>query len=197
MATLEQFLRTGELGPIRVGMTQAEAVACLGPAQDESVQREPKILKYGGLQITFARLTRGAEGQVALIGLYYHARERIPALVSPTDFTATSETTLGEMREFVVRFGLSPREVIRGDDIVLTLPSGVEIVCGDQKLWSILFAARIAVPHKKQVSVSIPDAAWQQLNTLARESNRSVADLCAEWLTKRASEVQSNVIASE
>ena len=38
MATLEQFLRTGELGPVRPGMSEAEAIALLGSPQDESVR---------------------------------------------------------------------------------------------------------------------------------------------------------------
>src|SRR5438128_1529706 len=71
MATLEQFLRTGDLGPIHPGMTRAEVIACLGLPQDESVVCEPKILKYGALQLTFARREPGTEQCLILIAKYF------------------------------------------------------------------------------------------------------------------------------
>src|ERR1022692_3407433 len=107
MATLEQFLRTGDLGSLHPGMTPAKAIALLGPPPDASVQREPKILKYGGLQLTFARPVRGAEQQLVLTGLYFRPPlEPIPESVSPADFNGTSETTLADVRAILDRVGM-------------------------------------------------------------------------------------------
>lgn len=192
MASLEQMLRLGEVGPIHLGMTQSEVVAQLGKAPDESVQRWPKILKYGGLQVTFAKPTSG-EQRLVLIGLYFHTpNESIPDQVELTDWAVNSETTLAEMRSFLDKSGLAAHHEKLEDDDRLELASGAQINFCNQKLWSILIATRIQQASKKQVSVSIPLEAWRQLNAIARQTNRSVAELCGQWIAQHAKELQSN-----
>jgi hypothetical protein len=46
-----------------------------------------------------------------------------------------------------------------------------------------------ALTAKKQISVSLPNHIWSQLKVLAGHANRSVGDLCAEWITQRANEL--------
>jgi hypothetical protein len=194
MATLKTFLQTGELGPIRPGMRQSEAIAVLGPPPDESVARHPKILKYGGLQLTFSKPADGDEARLDLIGLQFgpHA-EPSPAATTPGDFKATSETTITEIREFLARAGLKEDAFDQGEDTsYVHLPSGARITFDGQKLWSIHFAARTRSLARKQVSISIPKGIWDQLRRHARKSNRSVGDLCAEWITQRANELQED-----
>lgn len=191
MPSLEEFLRTGKLGPLHFGMTVSDVVAHLGAATDESVRREPRILKYGALQVTFARPAPGAEPRLTLIGIYYRPPlEPLPGPVVPTDFVGTSATSVGEVQEFLHRAGLCATNEGEGEDLRLTMPSGAQIVFGDRRLHSAQFAARIAPTAKKQISVSIPEDAWQQLHSLAGQSNQSVAALCAQWIAQRASELR-------
>jgi hypothetical protein len=191
MATLEQFLRTGRLGPIHFGMTQAEAIAHLGQPPDESVQREPIILKYGGLQITFSRPSAGVEPRLVMTGLYFPPPlEPIPDQVLPTDFTGTAETTIADVREYLGRVGLKETVATDGEDASLTLSSGAQIHFKDQKLWSIIHTARTPAAAKKQISISVSEGVWNQLRLLARQSNRSVSELCAQWVTQQANEHQ-------
>ncbi len=191
MAALEQFLRTGELGPIRPGMTEAEVIALLGPPQDESVSRHPQILKYGGLQLTFLRRPGAADRWLAHIGLYYSPlAEPIPEPVRPADFQGTAATTMAEVREFLARVGLEESAVVEGEDTsYVILPSGARITFDGPKLQSINFARPTPAPAKKQISVSISEETWNRLRTLARQSNRSVSELCSEWITQQANEL--------
>jgi hypothetical protein len=188
MATLEQFLQTGELGPIHPGMTQAEVMAWLGPPQDNSVTRLPKILKYGGMQLTFARSQASIHPALSLIALYFGPQaEPIPEPVRPTDFTGRGETTIAEFGEFLRQVDQKASASVEGEDTsYLVMPSGARITFDGPALHSIMFALRSQAPPKKQISISIPEDAWQELNTLARQSNRSVAELCAQWITQRA-----------
>jgi hypothetical protein len=188
MATLEQFLRTGDLGPVHAGMSQAEVVALLGRPQDESVAQNPLILKYGGLQLTFLRCPGVASRCLAHIGLYFAPRaEPIPEPTRPADFTGSPETTIAEVREFLGRVGLTISAAVEGEDAsYLVLPSGARLTFDGPNLESIHFVTRTRVPAKKQVSVSISEDTWNQLRTLARQSNWSVSKLCAEWITQRA-----------
>ncbi|HEV3256903.1 MAG TPA: hypothetical protein VG013_08500 [Gemmataceae bacterium] len=192
MATLKQFLQTGELGPIHPGMSETEVIALLGPPQDESVARHPQILKYGGLQLTFLRHSEAAARRLAHVGLYFRPRaEPIPEPTLLADFTPTADTTIAEVREFLGRAGLKESAVVEGEDTnYLILPSGARITFDGQKLQSVHFATRTPNPAKKQISVSISKDTWNQLRTLARQSNRSVSELCAEWITQRANELQ-------
>jgi hypothetical protein len=191
MATLNTFLQTGELGPIHPGMSEAAVIAILGPPQDESVAQHPHILKYGGLQLTFLKRPESAPRGLAHIGLYFgpHA-EPIPEPTRPTDFSGSPETTILEVRDFLARANLKELEVIEDEDALhLNLPSGVSITFDGQKLQSIYYAMRTLGPAKKQISVSISQDTWNQLTTLARQSNRSIAKLCAEWITQQANEL--------
>jgi hypothetical protein len=192
MATLKQFLQTGELGPIHPGMSQAEVTALLGPPQDESVARHPQILKYGGLQLTFLGQPGSADRSLAHIGLYFGPRaEPIPQPALPADFMGTPETTIAEVREFLTRVGLNVPAAIEYEDTnSLILPSGATITFDAKKLRSINFASPRRTPAKKQISVSVSEDTLNQLRTLARQLNRSVAEVCAEWITQRANELQ-------
>jgi len=192
MATLKQFLQTGELGPIHPGMSEAEVLALLGPPQTESVARHPKTLKYGGLQLTFTRRPEAGESGLIHIGLYFApCAEPIPGPALPADFNLTPETTIADFREFLSGAGLKESVIVEEEDTSqLILPSGAGITFDGQKLDKINFASRTSAPAKKQVSVSIAKDTWNQLRTLARQSNQSIAELCAGWITQRASEVQ-------
>jgi hypothetical protein len=191
MATLRQFLQNGELGAIRPGMTRAEVIAVLRQPQDESVTRHPQILKYGSLQLTFVRQPGHEELVLVQIGLYFHpCSEAIPAPVQLTDFHPTGETTLAEVREVLTSLGLEEASAVEGEDTsYLIMPSGARITFDGQKMHSISFAAPRPVRARKQVSLSVSTNTWSQLTALARQANRSVGDLCSEWITQRADEL--------
>src|SRR5207245_7437452 len=125
-----------------------------------------------------------------LIGLYYRPRvEPIPEPARPGDFQGTPETTMPEVRQFLASVGLKESACGNGDlSYCLILPSGAQISFDGQQLQSIIFAHRSNRPAMKQVSVSISEETWNQLRTLARETNRKVPDMLAEWSTQRASE---------
>jgi hypothetical protein len=194
MGTLKQFLQTGDLGPIHPGMSEEEVIDLLGPPQDRSVSKHPQILKYGGLQLTFLRRPEAADRVLAHIGLYYGpSTEPFPEATRPADFAGTSETTISQVREFLAQVGLEEYAADEGEDTnYLILPSGARITFDGEKLQSVHFAISTSTVAKKQISVSISKDTWNQLRTLARQSNLSVSQMCAEWITQRANELQQD-----
>lgn len=192
MATLEQFLRTGELGSLHLGMSEADVIALLGPAEDKSVSRQPLILKYGGLQLTFVRRPHGTEPALSLIGLYFHPEgTAVPETARLTDFSGSSETTIADLRDFFGRVGLKEAAVVDGQDNYLIAPSGAQLSFDGQNLQSIILAGRTSTKTKKQIAVSVAEDTWKCLKALAGASNKSVAELCAEWITQRANEMKT------
>ena len=191
MATLERFMRTGELGPVVVGMTRQEVIGLLGAPGGESVSRHPQIVKYGGLQLALLEVEGVPERRVHRIGLYYDpCWEAIPELVRPTDFQPTATTSIDEMRTFLTSSGIQIHSTVESDDAEhLVLENGVRITFDEGRLQGIAFA-RKTDKAKKQVSVPIPLETWSKVQELARRSNRSIPDLCAEWIARTATELQ-------
>ena len=54
-AKLLEFLKTGSLGPIVLGMNPSEVVEHIGDPDQESQKKNPLTLKYGSLQLVFWR----------------------------------------------------------------------------------------------------------------------------------------------
>lgn len=190
--TLKEFLQSGELGPIHAGMSQAEVTAQLGKPEDVSVGH-PQILKYGGLQLTFLRKPGDRDRRLAHIGLYFGPdMERIPPPLLPTDFHGTPNSTIAEVRDFLARAGMKESAVVEGEGTnYLILPSGARITFDGEKLHSVIFATP-STSLKKQLSFSIPKDTWCQLKALSQKLNCSVSELCAEWITQRAAELQGD-----
>jgi hypothetical protein len=141
-------------------MSQVDVIVALGPPQDESIAREPKTFKYGGLQITLTRRQPSADPAVTLIALYFGPHvEPIPEPARPKDFTATAETTIAGFRELLSRVGLKESACVEGEETgYLIMPSGARVTFDGPQLNSIMFTVRAPAPHKKQISVSIPES---------------------------------------
>ena len=196
MATLEQFLRTGELGPIHPGMRESEVIALLGPPPDESPSRQHRILKYGGLQLTFVRRSDNADRQLDHLGIYlWPQHEPLPGVARPTDLQLTADTTMADIRAFAAQHDLCESASMDHDAAHhLFFPSGARITFDGNKLHSLIFVSHSAEP-KKQVAVALSEETWNRVKHLAQESDRSVAQLCAEWITQRANQAQAHSAA--
>ena len=115
--------------------------------------------------------------------------------MQPTDFKGTPETTLAQVREFLNRVGLKEVMAVEEDESnYLLLPSGARITFDGQKLWSINIATPAPAPTRKQIAVSLSAATWNKLRIRAQQSHQSVAELCAEWITQRANELQRDQV---
>src|SRR5262245_13765908 len=103
MATLANFLMTGQLGPIALGITPLEAMSLLGDADDTSRKSNPLILRYGPLQLTFVKQGKVRESRLTQLGLYFQppAVEPLPEVVRPTDWSPDGAPLEREFRAFL------------------------------------------------------------------------------------------------
>ncbi len=201
MATLEQFLRTGELGLIHVGMSESEVTGALGQPDRWTDGRDP-IKGYGALQLEFRHHSGATEGELKGVGLIFNPEletiiEQTPKCVLPmSDFKGLSpRTTFDDFHEFLDRVGLwqcVDRYKRDGEMQELIIPPpGARITFDGNKLWSIHFHDPTpSAPPKKQISFSVSEDTFSQLKRLARQSKKSVAALCADWVTQRANDQQ-------
>ncbi len=195
MATLEQFLRTGDLDPIRFGMTKDEVEEALGWPQSwvpHSWSDDPRMphAAYGGLHLTFSRTGPDPKHRLAHIGLYFDPlRGPIPERVQPTDWLPTSETTEAEFSKFLDGMGLAPERRLRGEsNLHLFLSTGARATFANDRLHSVEFSAPRT--PTKQISITVSAETLAALREQAKRANRSVSALCAEWITERANSPQ-------
>lgn len=187
MATLERYLQTGELGSLRCGMSVDEVRAILGAPEDVSVRNRPLILKYGAIQLTFHAESGDAVPKLTHIAIYFSdSLGSIPEVLQPTDWAPTGSTTREEFVDFLNQHNITvePRTAADGDH--LKVASGAQIIFDEGRLHSIQFSFTRSTGAKRQVSVTIPQGAWDRVRDEAQKSRRSVADLCSEWITEKA-----------
>jgi hypothetical protein len=185
MPTLEQFLRSGELGPIRFGMTYDEVVEVLGNPVGWGGSSDRPYKSYGGLLLTFGRNGIDSKLRLVHIDLYYEPnRGGLPERVRPTDWTPRCETTEVEFLEFIHRIGLTVENRIPGDSgFHLYLPTGARVAFSNNTLYSMHFSAKRA--PMKQISFTVSADTFAAIREQAERSNQSVSALCADWVTER------------
>ena len=190
MIALEQFLKHGELGPIRVGMGADELMDVLGPPDGRSTGKNPRILKYGGLQLAVASSREHSAHRVISIGLYFQpVEEELPEAIRPMDWQPSGSTSEREFREYLDRIGYPPHSSVSGEsNRYLVLPSGARITFTESRLHAIQFLLKDS--GQRQVSMTIPDETFRAIRDLARSENRTLTELCAEWITEKAAALQ-------
>jgi hypothetical protein len=142
MATLEHFLKTGQLDPIRLGMTPFEVASLLGDPQEESRKKNPLLLKYGGLQLTFWKKAGQSPSRLAEIAIYYQPSfEPLPLMLM--DWNPTEPPTEAQFLSYLDSICCLPvQKIVGGSDGHLTMPSGVRATFSDAKLHSLQLAQR-------------------------------------------------------
>jgi hypothetical protein len=107
MASLAQFLKTGMLGPVALGMSPADVVGQIGDPDQQSSKTNPLILKYGSLQLVFWR--HGPKSQLLDIDLNFLPKfEPLPPAIALTDFQPPHQPTTSDFRDFVRKIGYLP-----------------------------------------------------------------------------------------
>jgi hypothetical protein len=143
MATLEHFLKTGQLGPICLGMRPNEVTSFLGDPDDESRKKKPLILKYGGLQLAFLRHHGDKMYQLMQIALYFQPKkEPLPDPVKMTDWVLEEAPTERDFRSFLDKIAYLPVHRVDGAVRHFTLLSGLRAFFSDGMLHSLQLSQR-------------------------------------------------------
>ncbi len=112
MATLAQFLKTGSIGPVVLGMDPIDVVEQVGDPEQELRKKNPLTLKYGSLQLVFWK--HGPKSQLRDIALNFLPEfERLPPPVALQDFHPQGQPTERDFRNFMQEItaegrGMSP-----------------------------------------------------------------------------------------
>jgi hypothetical protein len=191
MASIDEFMRSGRLGPITGGMSQDEVRGLLGEPEDVSVQKNPEIWKYGALQLGFYRSPYVEKPVLTTINLYFHdPTSSLPDRLGLTGWQPTSETTIEAFRDYIP--GYDPQvygEASSFQDVIVTTHSGVRITFGEGHLYGIHFQSK-KESAGKQFTIFLPKDLLDAIRKEASEQRISVSDLCARWIREKAESLQ-------
>ena len=162
----------------------------LGPPDGRSTGKNPRILKYGGLQLTVSSSRERRTDRVTSIGLYFQpVEEELPEAIRPEDWFPTGSTSEQGFRVYLDRIAYPPHSTVSGEsnrDLVLS--SGARVTFTESLLHAIQFRLKDSV--QCLVSMAIPDETFRAIRDLARSENRTLTELCAEWITEKAAALQ-------
>jgi hypothetical protein len=172
MATLAQFLKTGSLGPLVLGMDPVDVTELIGDPDEESRKRNPLTLKYGALQLTFWK--HGPKSQLRDMALFFlPVYEHLPNVIDLEDFTPHGKPTERFFRNFLHEIRYLPvhlTEQESGRDLVFL--SGVVVDFMDGFLNSI----RITQKDKKETAEGllsdVREPSRHQIVEMLEESER-------------------------
>jgi hypothetical protein len=137
---IDEFLKSGNLGGLRLGLSRAQVRELLGAEKDYSQRsRKNEIWRYDSLQVSFI------EDSLCLIGLYFEQGDRVlrlPRTLVPAGKIVCEVSSIPEVEQHVLALGLhfAVVEDLTFDDqrVIHIEESGVGIIFFQGELNKIL-----------------------------------------------------------
>jgi hypothetical protein len=191
MSTLKNFLHTGELDGICMGMAREAAEAVLGEPSAVSVGNKPRILKYGNVELGFYWQAETRTSGLAHVSVYFRVpSENYHTVTRFADWTVSQRTKSDEFEQFIKNAGMVPRQFPNEQSLDFRFDSGASATFDQGFLHSLHFTQ----PDrnvKKQLSLPLNCRTVEKIQKQARSMNRSAAELCAAWIEEKvAAEVK-------
>lgn len=179
MVLMSEFLTSGRLGEVQLGLRPEQVTDVLGPADEQSTRRRPLLLlRYGAVELAFLHIPDTDDSRLVCAAIHFDQPDReVPQRLRPTDWMPTSRTTEAEFRRFLAGTGVPVHSSVRGEQEHLILASGANAVFVEGTLHSIHFKRSDKKPERKQMTVSLPEQTVEMLKRRALEKRVSVQDL--------------------
>jgi hypothetical protein len=200
MATVDEFLKTGRIGPISCEMSTDEIQQVLGKPEHFGNSKHSSIWKYGSLQLFFSRPAKEDPVLLGTIGLYFHGPdEQLPSVLALTGWVPTGSTTYDEFLKHVADEGIAvSEESASGPSQYLLLESSVRVTFDEGLLYCIHYTA--AATHDvqpKQVTIAIARQDLEAIRRQARSLGVSVSRLCSRWIEERIADLQPTLTGAQ
>jgi len=191
MPSLVEFLKTGQLGDLRGGLTEEQVRQILGPPDSIANSRSKWIWKYGSLQLIFYWSLPEGVRRLITIGLYPRdGRLELPAPLALEGWSPDSGTTAENFCRFLEK--AAPELLDSGSRPTvgqIELRSSARVSFDDGRLHSINYTV-FREPDTEQVTISVPRAEMQAIRLEAAALGVSVSKLCSQWIAERAANLQ-------
>jgi hypothetical protein len=174
MATLANFLKTGSLGPVLLGLSPIDVIQEIGDPEQESRKKNPLTLKYGSLQLVFWK--HGPKLQLRDITLsFLPAFEPLPALLSFEDFKTDSNPTERDFRNFLKQIRYLPAHLTEEENgRQLVFLSGVVADFMDGFLHSIRISQKNTKETTQGALSDVREPSREQILEMIQESEHAL-----------------------
>jgi hypothetical protein len=174
--SLSRFLRTGQLGPLVLGMDPAAVELLLGQPEARSRKHKPLLLKYGPLEMTFWS-PRSDPPQLAQILLKVsHGLHKLPGAVQIDDQSVVDGVMhIDNFSRFVEQIGVRPEEILRGDpESSIVLPSGVRASFMDGQLTELGLSKRETDENRPPILADEREPSVEQVKLQLQEARTAL-----------------------
>jgi hypothetical protein len=173
--SLSRFLRTGQLGPLTLGMDPAAVELQLGQPEARSRKHNPLLLKYGPLELTFWN-PRSQPPQLAQVSLLFIDGLRgLPRTLRFDDWTAEEGMRFVDFGHFLMRIGVRPEETLRGDrESSIVLPSGVKVSFMDDQLTALFLSKRGSDENRPPILTDENETSVDQVRLRLQEARNAL-----------------------
>lgn len=171
--TLEHFLKTGQLGPLKLGTDPASVEAALGQPDARSAKLNPLMLKYGGLELTFMTSISGRELQLVRFAVAFH--EPVPQPVRPDDWPTSARATVHHFQSFASSHHLVIAHTVHGvvgDFFVMD--SGVRVYVTDGYVAKIELSRKESEHNRAFALTDSREPDVEQIRAWLDEANRAL-----------------------
>jgi hypothetical protein len=185
MATFREFLTSGTIDGVKLGMAPQMVERFWGSPDDRSVQRHPtEILRYGSLELVFKTVPDTDDARLVSVAIYFaKPNQQLPPGAGFEDFAPNQATTESELRSFVDSAGLHVHSKVEGQYTHLVLDTGASAVFDDGLLHSVRYRRADKSPRRRQMSVSLPENTLTQLRARAESEHISLQELIERVLS--------------
>ncbi len=187
MASFDEFLKTGQIGPLATGLTRDAVRDLLGDPGDTSVGKSPEIWKYGPIELTYYRTPGGLEPFLTSITCYFNrSSSNLPPTLKFSGWMPTDETSIEDFRGHLKEAEIPViGGVASGPRQHLVLGSSLRVTFEDWKLSSVGYTIK-REPEFRQLSLSVRKEDFDQIYREAKARGISASALCSLWIGEHA-----------
>ncbi|HMO85611.1 MAG TPA: hypothetical protein PKC18_11905 [Lacipirellulaceae bacterium] len=175
MGRLAEFLRTGSLGPVTLGMSPFDVTEQIGEPDQESQKKNPLTLKFGSLQLVFWKHSKQGNSELRDISISFFPNfVSLPQSVALDDFPGSMSEA--DFDVFITNRQLPAAHLI-GDEgnRQYTFLSGVLAIFSGGQLDTV----RIAQKEKREIGDStlsdVREPTRDQILEMVREADLAAA----------------------
>lgn len=175
MATLEEFLKAGRLGPISLGMGPVEVMTAVGEPDETSKKTNLLTIKYGPVQLVFWSKPKQRNQDLREILLSYKPSfKKLPKPLRLSDWNYSSAPSESDFLAYLKRIDFHPVHTVTGEsETQLIFISGVVALFAAKLLNSIRLSQR-EVKEAEQITVSDQrEPSEAQIREMLREADRA------------------------
>ncbi|OPZ91347.1 MAG: hypothetical protein BWY74_01990 [Firmicutes bacterium ADurb.Bin419] len=138
MSSIINFLKTGKLGALEIGITKQSVEEYLGIPEAISYNKSFVILKYGDIQLSFYKGIENDEEEYILkhIHIDFDDSIRFPHILNISGWCPTSDTNYAKFIEETKKYGVTLHEdkqhTYKGIQLGLKSVSGVIAIFDDE-----------------------------------------------------------------